>query len=223
MPFRDLRAYLEKLEAEGELIKVSAEVDPHLEIGAVTRRACERRAPAPLFENIKGYPGHRMAGVLMGPGKSAVHSRVAIALGLDKTTPPLDIIEYVRGRLKTPRDPVPAESADAPCKEVILRGDEANLMSLPNPWIKEIDGGRYVGTWDIVVTKDPDTGWTNWGVYRCMVKDEKSFAILLFPGAQHGGSIFAKYEMRGKPMPLALVVGADPLCQLAAITPCPTG
>src|ERR671927_1190777 len=179
MPFTDLREYLEKLESEGELIKVSAEVDPHLEIGAVTRRACERRAPAPLFENIKGYPGHRMAGVLMGPGKQTVHSRIAIALGLDSDTPPLELIEYVRARAKTPREPLLASGVDVPCKENILMGDEANLMSLPNPWIKEIDGGQYVGTWDIVITKDPDTGWTNWGVYRCMVRDEKSFAILL--------------------------------------------
>lgn len=222
MPFLDLRAYLEKLEAEGELLKVGAEVDAHLEIGAITRRACERRAPAPLFENIKGYPGHRMAGVLMGPGKP-VHSRIAIALGLDKATPPLALIEYFRERLRTPQPPTLTTSANAPCKEVILRGDDADLMSLPNPWIKEIDGGQYVGTWDIVVTKDPDSGWTNWGVYRCMVKDNRSFAILLFPGSQHGGSIFSKYEMRGKPMPLALVIGADPLCQLAAITSCPTG
>jgi 4-hydroxy-3-polyprenylbenzoate decarboxylase len=223
MPFTDLREYLEKLESEGELIKVSAEVDPHLEIGAVTRRACERRAPAPLFENIKGYPGHRMAGVLMGPGKQTVHSRIAIALGLDSDTPPLELIEYVRARAKTPREPLLASGVDVPCKENILMGDEANLMSLPNPWIKEIDGGQYVGTWDIVITKDPDTGWTNWGVYRCMVRDEKSFAILLFPGSQHGGSIFSKYEARGKPMPIALVIGADPLSQLAAITSCPTG
>jgi len=223
MAFRDLRAYIEKLEAEGELIKVGTEVDAHLEIGAITRRACERRAPAPLFENIKGYPGHRMAGVLMGPSKPALHSRIAIALGLDKTTPPLALIEHVRERFRSPENPTLTSNADAPCKEVILGGDEANLMSLPNPWIKEIDGGKYVGTWDIVVTKDPDSGWTNWGVYRCMVKDDKSFAILLLPGSQHGGSIFNKYELRGKPMPLALVIGADPLSQLAAITSCPSG
>jgi phenacrylate decarboxylase len=99
-----------------------------------------------------------------------------------------------------------------------LRGDQASLTAFPCPWIKEIDGGQYVGTWDIVITKDPDTGWVNWGVYRCMVKSDNSFAILLFPGAQHGGTIFQKYESMGKPMPLALVIGADPLCQLAAIT-----
>jgi phenylphosphate carboxylase alpha subunit len=216
---RDLREYLRELEAEGELIKVTAEVDAHLEVGAITRLACERREPAPLFENIKGYPGHRMAGVLMGPGKHTTHSRIAIALGLDKMAHPSDLIRFVRERIGAPINPTLLERSESPCKEIVLRGEEANLSTIPSPWIKEIDGGRYVGTWDIVVTKDPDSGWVNWGVYRCMVKDERSFAILLFPGAQHGGSIFRKYEMRGQPMPVALVVGADPVCQLAAITP----
>jgi 4-hydroxy-3-polyprenylbenzoate decarboxylase len=216
---RDLREYLWKLKAEGELINVTAEVDTHLEVGAITRRVCEQREPAPLFENLKGYPGHRMAGVLMGPGKHTIHSRIAIALGLDKMTPASELIRFMKEKIRAPVNPKLVDCSKSPCKEIILREDEANLYALPSPWIKEIDGGRYVGTWDIVVTKDPDSGWVNWGVYRCMVKDEKSFAILLFPGAQHGGSIFRKYEIRKQPMPVALVIGADPLCQLAAILP----
>lgn len=219
MPFRDLRGYLHKLEEEGELRRVSVEVDAHLEIGALTRKICERRAPAPLFDNIKGYPGHRLAGALMGPSKPSLHARIAIALGLDKNTHPLEIIRVVRERLRQLKNPVLVAKEGAPCKEVILSGRKANLFSLPCPWIKEIDGGRYIGTWDIVVTKDPETGWTNWGVYRCMVKDEMSFTILLFPRSQHGGSIFAKYQAMQKPMPVALIIGADPLSQLAAITP----
>jgi phenylphosphate carboxylase alpha subunit len=218
MPFRDLREYLDALGRAGHLRTVSAEVDAQFEIGAITRRVCERRAPAPLFDNIKGFPGHRMAGVLMGPSKPSLHARIALALGVDEKTHPTDLIETYRDRMRNPRKPVVVPTAEAPCKEVVLRGEQASLAAFPCPWIKEIDGGRYVGTWDIVITKDPDTGWVNWGVYRCMVKSDNSFAILLFPGAQHGGSIFQKYASRGKPMPLALVIGTDPLCQMAAIT-----
>lgn len=223
MTFRDLRGYLEALQAEGELTRVRVAVDAHYEIGAITRLACERRAAAPLFEAIRGYPDWRMAGVLMGPGKAAIHSRIAIALGMEKTTSPLDLVEHVRARLRVPRPPTTVDGAQAPCKEVLLRGADASLDAIPCPWIKEIDGGPYVGTWAIVITKDPDTGWTNWGVYRCMLKDRSSFAILLFPGPQHGGSIFAKYQARRQPMPMALVIGADPMCQFAAIASCPTG
>lgn len=223
MSFHDLRQYLDRLERTGYLRTVRTEVDAHLEIGAITRRICERRDPALLFENIKGFPGHRMAGVLMGPSKPALHARIAIALGVDEMTRPLDLIEVYRDRLRTPRKPIRVPKEEAPCKEIILRADDASLAAFPCPWIKEIDGGPYVGTWDIVITKDPDTGWVNWGVYRCMVKSDKTFAILLFPGAQHGGSIFQKYEASGKPMPLALAIGVDPLCQLAAITSLPDG
>ncbi|RMG56493.1 MAG: UbiD family decarboxylase [Acidobacteria bacterium] len=216
--YTDLRGFVNELGEAGELQPVRAQVDWNLEVGALTRLICERRQPAPLFENIKDYPSYRMAGVLLGPGRP-LHARLAMALGVDKETLPLELIEIVRQRLRAPKEPVKVERNEAPCKEVILQGDDANLLSLPCPWIKEIDGGRYVGTWDIVVIKDPETGWVNWGTYRCMVKDEQSFAVLLIPAEQHGGGILRKYQAMGKPMPIALVIGADPLSHLGAIAP----
>lgn len=214
----DLREYIDRLEKEAELRRVKAQVDWHLEAGAVSRRVTELREPAPLFENIKDYAGHRMACVLMGPSKPALHARVAIGLGLDKSMPPLEMIEAVREKLKAPRKPVLVDKRDAPCKEVILHGGDANLLSFPIPWIKAVDGGRYVGTWDIVITRDPETGWVNWGTYRAMLKDERSYAIFLTTG-QHAGVIWRKYETKKNPMPIALVIGADPLSHIAATTP----
>ena len=215
---RDLREFLKVLEAGGELQRVVAEVDWNLEAGAISRLVCERQEPAPLFEHIKGYPDHRMAGVLLGPGRP-LHARLAMAMGLeDRTVGPLDLIERIRHGLNNPRKPISVARGDAPCKEVVIPKEKVNLLDLPAPWIKSIDGGRYIGTWDIVVIKDPESGWVNWAIYRCMVKDEKSFAILLLPSAQHGGHIFAKYEAAGKPMPIALVIGAHPLLHLAAIS-----
>jgi 4-hydroxy-3-polyprenylbenzoate decarboxylase len=180
---------------------------------------CERRGPAPLFENVKDYPGHRLAAVLLGPSAPALHARTALALGLDKTTSTLDLIEAIRHRLKQPQKPVRVRRNDAPCKEVICRGEEASLLRFPFPWIKEIDGGRYVGTWALIVAKDPQTGWVNWATYRCMMVDERRFAVLFMPRRQHGGAIFKKYEDAGRPMPIALVIGAEPACHLAATTP----
>lgn len=212
-----LREYLQDLEAAGELKHVAAEVDPHLEVGAMSRLVCERSAPAPLFENLRGYDSqYRIAAVLNGPGQP-LHARVAIALGLPKDITPKELIETVRQRIKTPVAPQTVGAKDAPCKEVILRGDEVDLTKFPVPWIKAIDGGPYLGTWDIVITKDPDSEWVNWGMYRCMLKDERSFCMLLFPRNQHGGGILERWHASGQAMPVALVIGADPYSHLGAI------
>jgi 4-hydroxy-3-polyprenylbenzoate decarboxylase len=214
----DVRQYIDVLEKAGELRRVQTEVDWKFEIGAMSRLVCERSGPAPFFENVKEYPGQKVASVLMGPSKP-LHGRTALALGLDKNTPTLELIELIRQRVKGRHKPIDVEKSKAPCKEVILHGKDANLMQFPIPWIKEIDGGRYVGTWCLIITKDPDTGWVNWATYRCMLKDERSFSILLAPTRQHGGGMFKKYEERGEPMPIALVIGADPHSHIAAMSP----
>jgi 4-hydroxy-3-polyprenylbenzoate decarboxylase len=95
---------------------------------------------------------------------------------------------------------------------------------LPAPWIHGYDGGRFIGTWHICVTKDPDTGWVNWGIYRMMVHDAKTVGILLEPGGQHGGEMyFRKYEPRQKPMPIAIAIGTDPISTIAAGVSFPEG
>src|SRR5207245_2482688 len=142
MPFNDLREYLQALEKEQLLHRVSTEVDWNLEIGAISRLACELRAPAPLFENVTGYPGHRVLGVVMGPSSPILHARVAVALGAKPESHPLDLIELVRRRFRASVPPVVVARNEAPCKEVVLREDEASLLDFPVPWIKSIDGGR---------------------------------------------------------------------------------
>jgi len=214
----DTREFIELLERAGELRRVRAEVDWKFEAGAMSRLVCERRGPAPLFENVKGYPGQQLAAVMMGPTKP-LHGRVSLALGLDKTTPTLELLEIIRQRMKQPQKTVRVQKSAAPCKEVVLHGKDANLLQFPIPWIKEIDGGRYIGTWCLILTKDPDTGWINMGTYRCMVSDEQHFTVLLASTRQHGGAMLKKYEERGKPMPIALVIGADPHSHIAAMTP----
>lgn len=216
----DQRSFITALAQAGELLRVEREVDWNLEAGAVSRLACERRAPAPLFVNVKDYPGAELAAVLLGPGCAGIHSRVAIALGLAPDIHPLDLIDEVRARLKKPLPPVRVERTQAACKEVVITDPaQLDLRQFPMPWIKSIDGGRYVGTWDIVVTKDMQDGWTNWATYRCQYKDPQHFNILLLPSEQHGGGMFRKYEAAGKPMPIALVIGADPSVHLAGMTP----
>ena len=88
----DLRSFLGLLEREGELKRVSTEVDWRYEMGAVSRMVCERAGPAPWFENVKGYPDQSVAAVLFGPGHAAPLARIALTLGLDKLTPTLEVI-----------------------------------------------------------------------------------------------------------------------------------
>ncbi len=218
----DLREFIELLEQAGELRRVKAEVDWNLEAGAMSRLACERRGPAPLFENITGYPGQSLASVLLGPGEP-LHARTSIALGVDRNTPPLELVEIVRRALRSPQTPVTVRKEQAPCKEVILKGADADLNRFPVPWVKSLDGGRYIGTWDIVGIRDPETGWVNWATYRCMLKDAGHFTVLLLSEDQHGGRIFKKYQAEGRPMPIALVIGAEPSCHMAATSSIPVG
>lgn len=208
-----------RLEEEGELHRVKAEVDWDLELGAISRRAIELRAPAPLFENIKGYPGgHRVLANLMS-GTRPPHGRLALAMGLPKDTPVLRLIDEFAERSTSHIKPIIVSTG--PCKEVIRKGEDVNVLQLPVPLIHGKDGGRYIGTWHVDINRDPDTGWVNWGMYRHMVHDEKTLGWLATP-YQHGPHIYyRKYEDRGDPMPMAIAIGTEPLCSVAAATSFP--
>lgn len=225
MAFEDLRSFIGELERQGEVQRVPVEVDWDLEIGAITRRVIDRRAPAPFFEAVKGYPkGYRVFGCLFGPTRPVIQGRVALALGFAKETPPLDLIKWFGQRIEKPVKPERVSKEGAPCKERVQQGDKINLLEFPVPRVHGMDKGRYIGTWCICVTRDPDTDWVNWGVYRCMIHDEKTLGILLHPAQQHGGEIyFHKNERRGKPMQIAIAIGVDPVSQLAAAAEFPYG
>lgn len=221
----DLREYVESLESQGELRRVKAEVDWNLEIGAITRRLIDTKGPAPLFENIKGYArGKRILGLPFGPS-NPLHARLALSLGMKRSTPPREIINEVQNRLNV--SVKPKIVSDAPCKENIARGDNVNLLDFPAPYVHSVDGGRYIGTWCIVVTKDDEGGWQNWGVYRVMVQNEKVVSINYeMKARQHGGDIFERDEAKHGELsssPIAIVLGAGPISLLAAAMSPPAG
>lgn len=221
MAFQDLREFLTRLDEEKEISRIQAEVDWDLEIGAISRRAIELRAPALLFEKVRGYAGdYRVLANLLS-GSRPTHARLAIALGLPRDTPPLELIATYREKSKNRIKPVRVDTG--PCKEEIHMGEEVNLLEFPVPLIHGRDGGRYLGTWHIDVNKDPDTGWVNWATYRHMIHDEKTLGWLAVP-FQHGPSIYyEKYESRGQPMPMAIAIGMDPVYNVVANTAFPYG
>lgn len=144
----------------------------------------------------------------------ATWRRIALAFGLTPTSSIKEIYQEYEKREGKLIPPV--EVKDGPCKEVVVEGSQIDLFQFPSPMLHEGDGGRYLGTWDLVVSREPTTNWVNWGTYRFMVYD--SLHLTGFPRpTSHLGKVFQEhYIPKGRPMPIALVIGADPLSHLAA-------
>ncbi len=212
--FDDVRSFCEALEKTGDLVKVKEEVDWDLEMGAITRRLCETRGPAVLFENVKDYPDWRVLGIPV-----AHERRLAVAMGLSPDTHLRDLMEEYEKRAENKIAPVIVDSG--PCQENVIMGDDVNLFDLPAPMIHDGDGGRYISTWHAVVAKDPDTGFVNWGMYRQMIHTRNLMGGLCLPFSDQGRIYYQKYVPKGKPMPFATVIGMDPLSSVSAMVPVP--
>lgn len=218
MPYQDLRAWIDKLESERELARITEEVDWNLEIGGIARRNMDRGGPALLFENIKNHKD-TICKKLMTCSLST-HARVAIMLGLPKDTPYKDLIQAWRERTREPVKPVIVQSG--PCKQNIIKGEDVDLFQFPVPHWQKLDGGRYIGTFHGVVTKDPDSGWLNVGMYRQMIHDKKTTTMSVAHG-QHIWLHWRKYRPKGQNMPLAVAIGWDQVLPAVAASPVPTG
>lgn len=218
MAYRDLREWIERLENEGELARVTKEVDWELEIGAIARENMDRGGPAILFENIKDYKDTACRKLFTC--SLSTFSRVALMLGLPKDTPYKDLIQVWRERAKKRIKPVIVDSG--PCKENILRGDDVDLFQFPTPRWQKLDGGRYIGTFHGVVTRDPETGWTNVGTYRQMIHDKNTTTMSVAQG-QHIWFHWRKYRPKGKNVPLAVAIGWDQTLPAVAASPVDTG
>ncbi len=212
MAYKDLREWIAKLESEGDLARVKAKVDWNLEIGGIIQEVFNREGPALLFENIKDYEDTLCKKLFTG--SLATYSRIALMMGLPKDTPPQKLIKVYMERIKNPVKPVRVETGLV--KENILKGDEVDLSQFPAPRWHHLDGGRYIGTCDGVVTKDPETGWLNIGLYRRMIHDRNHTGITIIHG-QHNWMHWRKYRRMGKKtMPVAMVNGWDPVMPMIA-------
>jgi len=216
--YKDNREFIEALRATGDLVTVEPEVDWDLELGAIVRRVCELQGPSPHFKKIKDYPGFQALGAPL-----ATYRKLAVSLGLPADTPIPEIgrayVERTEGG--EPLKPRVVDRSQAPCKQNVWTGDDANLFNLPAPMVHDGDGGRYLATWHMVVAKDPDTGEVNWGMYRQMVFDEKTMVGPVLPFSDMGKMFFNKYVPRNQLMPFATVIGMDPLSGVAACAPSP--
>ncbi len=207
--FDDNRAFIAALRSSGDVVEVTDEVDWDLELGAISRRTAELEGPAVWFKQIQDYPGHTLFS-----NPLATWRRIAVALGLPAETPVRDLYRVYEEREPKPIPPVELEAGL--CQQNVVRGDRIELADVPAPMIHEGDGGRYVGTWDLVVSREPKTNWVNWGIYRFMVHDSQTLAGWPNPNSHLGKVLREQFIPRGEPMPVALVIGADPLSHFAA-------
>lgn len=217
--YESLRDWITQTEALGELRRIDG-ADWQEEIGAITDLLQhDEKAPAVLFDNIPGYPkGYRVLANAFG-GR-----RQNVILGFP---PDLHKLELSHSFLKEYRDAksqrVPYEwTNDGPVFENVIEGDKVDVLKFPTPLWHPGDGGRYIGTGCFSVTMDPEEKWINVGTYRVMVHDEKSVGFFISPG-KHGRIHRDKYRERGEPMPVCMVIGADPLTFLMACSAIPNG
>lgn len=209
MPYRDLREFLSRLEAEGELARVKVQVGLEYEVGAICRKVLDGRGPALLFED-PGGSAHSLATDLL-----ATRRRVALALETD----PSKLTQEWIARTAHPLRPTIVSTG--PCKENILKGDGVDLFRFPIPIWNALDAAPFI-TLGIHISRDPATGEYNAAVYRSQVHDRCTLGVTAAPFrhlAQHRASALARKES----FPLAIAIGVDPSILIASVAPFPFG
>jgi UbiD family decarboxylase len=222
MEYKDLRQYLTKVDQLGEL-KTILGIDWDREMGGITEilyREKAEESPALLFDKIKGYPeGYRcLYGMLNSP------KRFALSLGLllPKEGGLMDLLKAYREKMKDLKLIPPRYVKDGSVLENVLEGDEIDLFRFPAPIHHELDGGRYIGTADAVITRDPEEGWVNCGTYRVQLVDKNTCLLYISQGKQ-GRIQRDKYLEKGKSCPVVVVAGIDPLLYIASRYQVPWG
>src|SRR5208282_2179634 len=163
--------FIDLLEKNHELVRVSDPVDWKYQLGHITRDKQEAVNPkALLFEEIKDYPGAR----ILTNGAATV-SKIALALGLPSKTKMPELADILNKRISRPIAPVSCDAHEP--FDVTMLGEDVDLGRLPVPWWHVKEGGRFLGTWHVNVSKDLRTGIRNAGVYRMMIMGPRQATV----------------------------------------------
>jgi UbiD family decarboxylase len=213
-PIADLREWLSRVEEIGELTKVSQPVDRDEEMSAISYLVAKQQpSPAVLFERARGFDkspiGAKLLWNILGPSVK----RVALTLEEPANTPTVELIRRVMGKLKLRLPPREVPADQAPIYQNTITGKHIDLNQLPIPRHWPLDGGRYAGTGDAVITRDPDSGYLNIGTYRMMVQGKSQVGLYLSPGKDARLHITRAWQ-QGKPISVAAAWGIDPLFML---------
>jgi len=229
MAYRSLREFTDRLQAAGELVRVARELDPHLEIAALAAALVRRGGPALLCENVRGsrfplligaYAGARRMAWALGVDDLAEHARAIEELV--RTQPPAGMMDKLRMLPKLARVAQAAPKrvgGRAPCQEVVMEPPDLGLLPIMTCWPR--DGGPFV-TMPVVITKDPDTGVRNLGMYRMQLYGPRETGMhwqLYKTGRRH----YQRARELGRRVDVAVVLGGDPVLAYAATAPLPDG
>jgi len=201
----EFREYISSLDAKGELVRISEQVDWKFEIGKMVRTI---RRPI-LFENIKEYQGYRLFANGM-----ANKSYIAHALGLPSAISRYALVKNMRTRMAAAFEPILTD-AQPVYSETLCEGEHVDLTTLPVPWWNELDGGRYIGTWHINCTKDPVTKKRNVGVYRMQIIGPSHTTVSVSPNS-HLARHMQHAEAEGKSLEMAVAIGVNETVVMAA-------
>jgi UbiD family decarboxylase len=208
MPFNDFREFLDELERTGELVRLKRPVDAKYELAAYSRRMLDKRGPAIQFDNVVGHDLPVASEVL------ATRRRFATAL----ETTEADLSSAWLSRAENRIAPV-VETGPAPCQEIVLSGDDVDLTALPIPTWNEMDGGPYISM-GLVFSKNPVDDARNVAIYRIQVHDKNTIGMLFAP---YRHLALHAQGSTSKRFPIAIAIGVDPVCAIAASAPLPYG
>ena len=233
MKYKDLRDFIAQLEKQGELKRITAEIDPRLEMTEICDRVLKAGGPAILFEKPRGHT-IPVLGNLFGTPR-----RVAMGMGQDSVEA-LREIGKLLAYLKEPDPPkglkdaweklpvlkqvlnmAPKELSRAPCQDIVWEGKDVDLGSLPIQTCWPGDVGPLI-TWGLTVTRGPHKARQNLGIYRQQVIAPNK--VIMRWLAHRGGALDYRdfcLANPGHPYPIAVALGADPATILGAVTPVP--
>ncbi|WP_293909536.1 menaquinone biosynthesis decarboxylase [Deinococcus sp.] len=233
MAFPDLRSFMALLEARGELLRVSVPVRRDLEITEIADRIVKQGGPAVLFEQVVQDDGSVSPFPLV-IGLMGTRERTALALGvpdLDELARRVRALIDLKGqggvkgmlsnlpKLRDAAHLIPRRVKTGPVQEVVWRGDEVDLDKLPVLKCWPLDGGPYV-TLPLVITKDPETGERNMGMYRMQVMG-KNVTGMHWQRHKTGTRHLEKAKKLGQRLEVAVALGGDPALIYAATAPLP--
>lgn len=212
----DLRAFIKAVDSAGELATIKG-AHWNKEMGAVTEvlyRQKVEKAPMLIFDDVPDYP----SGFRCTYGMFGSPLRLSLALGMEPglSDQRMEMLNHFRKVIKKGfKQVAPKVVTEGPVLENIIEEEEVDLLKFPVPVHHEEDGGRYIGTACGVITRDPDTGRVNVGTYRVQVTGGRTCASYISNGKQ--GLIHRdKYLKAGKPCPVVIVVGMDPITYLSS-------
>jgi 4-hydroxy-3-polyprenylbenzoate decarboxylase/2,5-furandicarboxylate decarboxylase 1 len=206
MPFRDLREFIAHLEDQKELRRIRKPVDTKYEIAAYIRKTSDIKGPALLFENVNESKIPVLGGVF------ATRKRGLLALETSEK-------EYGEKFHQALEHLIPPRKiSSGPCKEVILKSEDADLSRFPIPIFSQNDSGPFI-TAGLVISKDPESARSNTSIYRLQVHGSRRLGVK----AQQLHRQLRKAEAKGEPLPVAIAIGTDPALMLASQWDAPYG